>query len=54
MTKEAKLVIGSVIFLVGLYVISFFPGSNWFSFGLLATIWGGWTIGEWLKNRHRS
>ena len=52
LNKQLKLTTGVIVMLGGLYVVSFYSGTNWFYAGLLAAIWGGGIIGDWLRNRH--
>ena len=54
MKRGLKLTIATVASVAGLYLITFFTGTNRFYLGLIAAIWGGLTIGEWLKSRYRN
>ncbi len=53
MTNNLKTILGDVAFLSGLYIVTLYSGTTWFYVGLLAVIWGGWTLGEWLRYRNR-
>jgi hypothetical protein len=53
MSETAKLALGVVGFLVGLYLISFHGDSNLFYVGLLVGVAAGGIIGEWFRNRHK-
>ena len=46
-----KLVLGSIIFLIGLYLFSTGSGLIRSSLGLLVMVWGGLIIGSWLRRR---
>ena len=52
LNKQLKLSIGVIVMAVGLYAVTFYTGTYWFYAGLLASIWGGGIICDWLKNRH--
>ncbi len=48
---KIKLVVAVCLLLIGLYGVSFYSGTKYFYLALVAAIWGGWWVGEAIRER---